>query len=114
MEKTDKVVILITTADAEEARCIAELLLNRKLAACVNVVADVKSMFWWQDRLETAQEALMIVKSTSALLSEVVATVKEAHSYDVPEIIALAICGGNEDYLNWIDNTDDNQADNIS
>ncbi len=104
MEETGKVVILITTASEEEARNIAELLLNQKKAACVNIISGVDSRFWWQGKLDSAEESLLIVKTRASLLPEIVEMVKKAHSYDVPEIIALPIIGGNEDYLKWIDN----------
>ncbi len=62
----------------------------------------VSSLFWWQDRLESAQENLLIIKTKASLLNEVVTLVSHIHSYDVPEIIALPIVGGTQDYLEWI------------
>ena len=103
MEKQDKMVVLITTATEEEARSIAELLLTQRMAACVNIVPRVNSLFWWQDKLDSAQESLLIVKTEASLLDEIISMVKEIHSYDIPEIIALPIVGGNQDYLEWID-----------
>lgn len=99
------VVVLITAATEPEARRIAELLLTQKKAACVSIVPGVDSHFWWQGKLDSAQESLLIVKSRAALLPEIIDTVKRAHSYQVPEIIALPIIGGNEDYLKWLDST---------
>ena len=96
-------VVLITTATEEEARNIAELLLNEKKAACVNIVPRVGSLFWWQGKLDSTQESLLIVKTRVSLLPKIVEMVKRSHSYEIPEIIALPIIGGNEDYLNWID-----------
>ncbi len=101
MKENANVVILITSTD-EEAQKIAEALLIQKKAACVNVVPGVSSFFWWQDKLDSAQESLLIVKTKASLLSEIITLVKEIHSYDVPEIIALPIVGGNQDYLEWI------------
>jgi len=96
-------VLFITTANTEEAERIANMLLNQKRAACVNIVPKVSSRFWWQGKLDSAQESLLIVKTRTSLLNEIVTLVKEIHSYDVPEIIALPIVDGNQDYLDWID-----------
>ena len=71
--------------------------------ACVNIVPKVSSHFWWEDKLDSAEECLLIVKTKSSLLPEIIALVKGVHSYDVPEIIALPIIGGNQDYLHWIE-----------
>jgi periplasmic divalent cation tolerance protein len=67
-------------------------------------VPEVSSSFWWQGKPEQAQESLLIVKSQASALDEIVDLVKKHHSYDVPEIIALPIIGGNPDYLDWIGN----------
>ncbi len=96
-------VILITTATEEEAQNIADRLLNQRMAACVNIVPRVRSLFWWQGKLDSTQESLLIIKTRASLLPKIVEMVKRSHSYQVPEIIALPIIGGNEDYLNWID-----------
>jgi periplasmic divalent cation tolerance protein len=63
----------------------------------------VDSSFWWQGKLDSAQESLLIIKTGASLISEIIELVKSVHSYEVPEIIALPIIGGNEDYLKWID-----------
>ena len=97
------VLVFITTDNREEARRIAELLVSNKKAACVNIVADVDSLFRWKGKVESAQESLLLVKTGAALLPEIISLVKEAHSYEVPEIIALPIVGGSEDYLQWLD-----------
>ncbi len=102
MEEFTYTVLFITTANTEEAQRISSMLLNRKKAACVNIVPKVSSLFWWQDKLDSAQESLLIVKTKTSLLNEVVTLVREIHSYDIPEIIALPIVGGNQDYLDWI------------
>ncbi len=102
MEEFTYTVLFITTANTEEAQRISSMLLNRKKAACVNIVPKVSSLFWWQDKLDSAQESLLIVKTKTSLLNEIVTLVREIHSYDIPEIIALPIVGGNQDYLDWI------------
>jgi len=103
MEELAYIVLLITASNIEEANKIAGVLLNQRKAACVNIVPGVSSLFWWQDKLDSSQESLLIVKTKASLLPEVISLVKGVHSYDIPEIIALPIVGGNQDYLEWID-----------
>lgn len=102
MEELTYIVLFITASNGEEAHKIAEVLLNQRKVACVNIVPTVSSLFWWQDKLDSAQESLLIVKTKASLLPEIVNLVKGVHSYEVPEIIALPIVGGNQDYLEWI------------
>jgi len=102
MEPYSAVVILITASTAEEARKMADLLLQRRKAACVSIVPRVESRFWWQGKLDAAAESLLVVKTRASALDEVIKCVKEVHSYQVPEIIALPVIGGNKDYLEWI------------
>lgn len=96
------VVIFVTTANKKEAKKIASSLVKEKLAACVNIMENVHSLFWWQGRVDEAYEALLIVKTRKALLSKLIKKVKSLHSYEVPEIIALPIIAGNKEYLRWI------------
>ena len=102
MQEFADIVLFITAANIEEAQRIASALLNERKAACVNIVPRINSLFWWQGKLDSAQESLLIVKTKASVLNEIVNLVKELHSYDVPEIIALPIIGGNQDYLEWI------------
>ena len=103
MERSDYIAVFITASDKEEAHRIAEVLLTQRKVACVNIVSKVNSFFWWQGNLDSAQVSLLIAKTNKSPLNEVVRLVKEIHSYDVPEIIAIPIVGGNQDYLKWID-----------
>jgi periplasmic divalent cation tolerance protein len=103
MKDTGKIVILVTTSSDAESHKIADLLLSKRKAACVNIVPAVESSFWWQGKLDSARESLLIIKTKASLLPKIVDLVKTAHSYELPEIIALPIVGGNEDYLKWID-----------
>ena len=103
MKETGKIVIFVTTGSEPEAHKIADLLLTKRKAACVNIIPKVGSSFWWQGKLDSAQESLLVIKTKTSLLSEIIDLVKTAHSYEVPEIVALPIVGGNKDYLNWID-----------
>jgi periplasmic divalent cation tolerance protein len=101
VRKSDNVVVLMTSTE-EEAPKIAEALLTRRKVACVNIVPKVISLFWWQGELDLSRESLLVAKTKASLLDDIVALVGEVHSYDVPEIIALPIIGGNRDYLDWI------------
>ena len=87
MEEFTYAVLFITTANTEEAQRISSMLLNERKAACVNIVPKVSSLFWWQDKLDSAQESLVIVKTKTSLLNEIVTLVRQIHSYEIPEII---------------------------
>ncbi len=100
---TRYIAVLVTAGSTEEAEKIAGKLLDGKKAACVNIIPGIKSLFWWEGKKEAEEEVLMIVKSRIEILDEVIEVVKANHSYDVPEIIALNIAGGNPDYLRWLE-----------
>lgn len=95
-------VVLVTAPEGQEAERLARLVLEKKLAACVNILKGATSLFWWQGKIDTASESLMVIKTTRALLSSLVQTIKKAHSYSVCEVIALPIAGGNKPYLDWV------------
>lgn len=103
MAKNNFVVIFITCASLKEARRLATELVKNKLAACVNIVDRIESVFWWQGKVDKAKEILLIVKSRKAKLPLLIKKIKHVHSYEIPEIIALAIMGGYKPYLNWWD-----------
>jgi len=101
---SENYILILVTADSEEqARRISNVLLERKLIACANIVGKVQSFFWWKGNVDQSRERLLIMKSRAELLQEITRLVKENHSYEVPEIVALPIIGGNPDYLRWID-----------
>jgi len=103
MEEPKYIVVFITTGSTEEAQQISRILLEQRKVACVNIIPKVDSLFWWEDKLDSAQENLLIAKTKASLLPEIINLVKKVHSYDVPEIIALPIVGGNQEYLEWIE-----------
>jgi periplasmic divalent cation tolerance protein len=103
-EKSQYIIVFITASSLQEAEKLATVLVEKRLAACGNIISDIRSVFWWQDTLEVEQEVLLMLKSRSELFSEIVAAVKKIHSYDVPEIIALPIIFGSEEYLDWLNN----------
>ena len=95
-------VYLCTAANVDQARRIAEALVEEKLAACVNVAGGVESFFRWEGKVNREQETLLIIKSTKALSAKIIERIKQLHSYDVPEVIQLSIEDGSADYLRWI------------
>jgi periplasmic divalent cation tolerance protein len=99
---TDKRIILTTAASEEEAHKIARHIVERRLAACVNIVPQVTSIYRWQAAVEEAREWLLIVKTTAAAFVQVREMISELHSYEVPECVCLTIEDGSPSYLEWI------------
>lgn len=99
---TDKILILTTTESDAQARKIAEALVEQRLAACVNILPRIQSVYRWKGAVETAEEHLLIIKTSNALAEQVRAAIKEMHSYELPEIIAIGIDSGSQEYLQWL------------
>ncbi len=99
---TDKRMVLSTAGSEEEARKIARHLVERRLAACVNVVPQVQSIYRWKDKVEEASEWLLLIKTTAQAFDQVRHAIADMHSYDLPECICLAIEDGSPNYLQWI------------
>lgn len=99
---TEFVEIVTTTANREEAQRIAQDLVARKLAACVQVAGPVTSVYWWQGALETAEEWQLAIKTRRELYAAVEATIHELHSYEVPQILAFPVLEGSRRYLDWL------------
>jgi periplasmic divalent cation tolerance protein len=100
---TDKIVVLSTCASPEEAERIARGLLEKRLAACVNVLAGVRSLYRWKGAVEDDPEVLLVIKSNRALFAQLRVELEKLHSYEVPEILALPVVDGSESYLGWMD-----------
>jgi periplasmic divalent cation tolerance protein len=100
---TNKRLVLTTTASLEEARKIARALVEGRLAACVNIIPKIESVYRWEGKVEEAQEYLLLVKTTAESFPAVREAIQQLHSYEVPECIALSIEGGSQAYLQWID-----------
>lgn len=99
---TDKRLVLTTAGSRDEARRIAEALVDRKLAACVNIVPGVLSIYRWKQKREEANEWLLLIKTTAAAFERVRGAIKEMHSYELPECLCLAIEDGSGEYLQWL------------
>ena len=102
IEGGDAIVVLITASSREEADRIARRLVEDRLAACVNIVPQVRSLFVWEGKLSQEDEVLLVVKSRLARFQQLATAVKRLHSYRVPEIIALPVVMGSADYLRWV------------
>jgi len=98
----NEIVVFITTSNEDEAVKIAHALVEARLAACVNIIKEIRSIYLWQGKIEDDKEVLMIVKSRRKHFVAISKKVKEMHSYEVPEVIALPIVDGAENYLKWL------------
>lgn len=102
MPAAESLVVFVTASGEEEAERLARLLLQQRLVACASILPHVRSLFHWDGRLECAAESLLLLKTTAEALTALTETVRTNHSYDVPEIIAIPVCGGSADYLSWV------------
>src|SRR6185369_2401486 len=98
----DEIAVFVTADDLELARRIAEELVQRRLVACVNIVPGIESIYRWHGALQRDREVLLIIKSSRHRFAEIEALVKELHTYQVPEVIALPIDHGSQAYLDWL------------
>jgi periplasmic divalent cation tolerance protein len=102
MSDTDAIQVITTTDSKDEAQRIAAALVERRLAACVQIVGPITSTFWWEGKVETAEEWLCLIKTLHDRYSSLAVAIRELHSYDVPEILAVPVIAGNADYLDWL------------
>jgi periplasmic divalent cation tolerance protein len=100
---TDKIVILSTCSTAEEGEQLARLLLDARLAACVSIIPRMRSLYHWKDAIESSEECLLLIKSSRDLFQSVRARLEAAHSYEVPELLAIPVVEGSANYMNWLD-----------
>jgi periplasmic divalent cation tolerance protein len=108
---TDKLVVFSTSETEEEARTIARALVEGQLAACVNIVPGLHSVYRWKGAVEEASEVLLIIKTSRTLFGQVRAVIERIHSYELPEVIALPIVDGSERYLEWLSSALATQTD---
>lgn len=102
---TNKRVVLTTCGSHEETRRIAQELVGRRLAACVNIIPQIESVYRWQGEVETATEWLLLIKTSAVVFAKLQTMIADLHSFDVPECIEIAIENGSGPYLNWIANS---------
>ena len=95
-------VVLVTAPNEKEARTIARKVVKKRLAACVNIVPGLTSIYRWEGKIEQDEEVLMLIKTTKKRLVKLEKTVKKLHSYEVPEFVVLKIESGSDDYLKWL------------
>ncbi len=96
------IIVFITAANKVEAEQIGKFLVEKKLAACCNIINSILSIFHWEEKTCHESEVLLIIKTVKNRFNDIIIEVKKLHSYETPEIIALPIVAGSEDYLNWI------------
>ena len=96
------IIVLVTTSNKAEAEIIAQSLLEKKLIACANIVNPVSSFFSWKDKADQCEECLVIMKSREDLFSELSDRLKDLHSYEVPEVLAIPVVAGSRSYLEWM------------
>lgn len=103
----EAILTYITTKDKQQARLIGKTLVEERLAACVNIIDGMQSIYWWEGAISEDNEAILIAKTRNSLLEKLTDRVKSLHTYTCPCIIAIPISGGNRDYLRWIKETTD-------
>ena len=101
----DALVVLTTVEKQEDGARLARLLIERKLAACAQVLAPMISIYRWQGKIEQSSEVLLLIKTTRAVYQELEDAIKQNHPYETPEIIALPVESGSNDYLSWLDSS---------
>jgi len=95
-------IILSTTPNIEEAKNIAKILIEKKLAACINIIPKIISIYEWENSIQNDAEAMMIIKTSDEMAEKAKNTILELHSYTLPEVIFLDVNDGNQDYINWV------------
>jgi len=100
---SDKLLVLTTAGSKTEARKIAEVLVERRLAACVNIVPGVMSLYRWEGKVAEAAEYLLLIKTVEAREEQLRRAIRELHSYQVPEFVTLSVNSGSAEYLKWLE-----------
>ena len=101
--KSEFIQVFTTTENEQEAQEIARALVEKRLAGCVQIIGPIKSIYWWKENIETAEEWLCIIKTKKRLFEKLEKSIREIHPYETPEILAIPITKAGEDYLNWLD-----------
>ena len=100
---TDKIVVFCTCSSPEEAERIARRLVETRIAACASILPAARSIYRWKGKVEDAAECLLVIKSSRSMFDQLRSEIEKAHSYEVPEILAVPVVDGSENYLNWLD-----------
>jgi len=100
---TEYVQVITTTTSRTDAEKIVEVLVEKRLAGCAQIIGPVSSMYWWEGRMERATEWLCLIKTSKTTYKDLESTIRKIHPYKVPEILAMPIIAGNKDYLSWLD-----------
>jgi periplasmic divalent cation tolerance protein len=103
LQMTDYIQVITTTEKREDIQKLAKEVVKKRLAACAQVIGPIASTYWWEKDIEEAEEWLLIIKTHKDLYRTLENAIKEIHPYKVPEIMALPVVDGNQDYLNWLD-----------
>src|ERR671913_1965326 len=103
---TDAIVVFMTAANGEEATRLADMLVGAHLAACVQIMPEMESVYRWEGKIERQSEVLLLAKTTRAKFDDLEREVRALHSYDTPEIIAVPVINGSKPYLDWLNNPD--------
>lgn len=101
--KSEFIQVFTTTETEQDAQKIARALVEKRLAGCVQIIGPIKSIYWWKENIETAEEWLCIIKTKKRLFEKLEKSIREIHPYETPEILAIPITQASEDYLNWLD-----------
>jgi len=101
--KSEFIQVFTTTENEQDAQKIARALVEERLAGCVQIIGPIKSIYWWKENIETAEEWLCIIKTKKRLFEKLEKSIREIHPYETPEILAIPITQASEDYLNWLD-----------
>jgi periplasmic divalent cation tolerance protein len=99
---TDKIIVLSTCATEAEAEKLARLLLDLRLAACVSAIPAMRSFYHWKGAIESSAECLLLIKTSRELFADLCQTLQKSHSYEIPEVLAVPILAGAENYLDWM------------
>jgi periplasmic divalent cation tolerance protein len=100
---TEKIIVFSNCGSEEEARRVAKALVEARVAACVNILPRIQSIYHWQGAIEEETEWMLVIKSTRPMFDTLCAELRKIHSYEVPEVLALPVIAGSQDYLNWMD-----------
>jgi periplasmic divalent cation tolerance protein len=100
---TEKIVVLSNCGSEEEARRVARALVEARVAACVNIVPGIQSVYHWQGAIQEDPEWMLVIKSTRPMFDSLAAELRKIHSYQVPEVLAIPVIAGDQNYLDWMD-----------